>query len=232
MLADIFTGIFDATSESSSVDVKNFLICLAVSLAIGAFLAAVYTFKNRYTKSFILTLGLLPAVVAVVIMLVNGNIGAGIAVAGAFGLVRFRSAQGTAREIGAIFLAMGAGLACGMGYLGYAGLFVLILGAAMFVFQWVTAKRPAKKKAEKLLTVTIPEDLDYGKVFDDLFDKYTDGHESVQVKTVNMGSMYRLKYLVKLKDTDLEKAFIDEIRCRNGNLEVSLNRVEEDAREL
>lgn len=206
--------------------VWDFLICLAVALAAGAFLGFAYSFRGRATKSFIVTLALLPSAVGVVIMLVNGNLGAGVAVAGAFSLIRFRSSPGTAREIVSIFLAMCVGLAIGMGYVGYAVLFAVIMGAIFLILNIVGIwERRAPK--EKLLRITIPEDLNYTDVFEDLFNEYTTKHETVSVKTTNMGSMFKLTYHVTLKDLSREKQFIDELRCRNGNLEIALSDREE-----
>ena len=231
MLDTLFTGLFD--SETTAViDVRQFLLCILVSLIIGAFLAASYTYKSRYTQSFVITLAVIPSVVCVIIMLVNGNVGAGVAVAGAFSLVRFRSVPGTAKEIGAIFLAMGAGLAAGMGYLGFAVLFSVILAGASLLygrFGFGTSKKQQKKKT---LHITIPEDLDYTDVFEDLFDEYTNMHQIVSVKTTNMGSLFRLTYDVELKTIDNEKKFIDEIRCRNGNLEIHMTQLETVSYEL
>ncbi|MBR6093868.1 MAG: DUF4956 domain-containing protein [Lachnospiraceae bacterium] len=221
-----FTGIFESTT--TSLQIGDFLLCLCVSLAIGAFLAFVYTVRNQYTQSFILTIGLIPAVVCVVIMMVNGNIGAGIAVAGAFSLVRFRSAPGSAKEICAIFLAMGVGLMTGMGYLGYATVFAIVLGAAMLLFNVLFGKE-RKDVLGKTLHITIPENLEFETVFDDLLDAYTSKHQLMSVKTTNMGSLYKLTYDVVFKETGKEKEFMDQIRCRNGNLEVSLTRSAETA---
>lgn len=223
MLDTIFKGIFDGDGQTV-IAVSDFLLCVGVALVIGLFLAAVYTYKSRYTMSFVLTLALLPAVVCVVIMMVNGNVGAGVAVAGAFSLVRFRSVPGTAREIGAIFLAMSAGLVNGMGYLGYAVLFSLVLGLIMLLYQGVGSRNRGERN--KTMRITIPEDLDYTHVFDDLLERYTTAHEVVSVKTTNMGSLFRLTYHITLKDPAQEKAFIDELRCRNGNLEISISRQE------
>lgn len=196
---------------------------MCTSLLIGAFLAATYAYKTRYTKSFILTLALLPAIVCVVILMVNGNIGAGVAVAGAFSLVRFRSVPGTAREITVIFLAMGAGLVSGMGYLGYAVLFSLILGG---LFALISASSFGEPAPGKQLRITIPEDLDYSGVFDDLIRTYTSEHELLSVKTTNMGSLFRLTYNITLIDSSKEKEFIDALRTRNGNLEISISKQE------
>ena len=165
MLNTLFSGIFSSTTQT--IAVPQFLLCIAVALVIGIFLAAVYSYKTKYTKSFVVTLALLPAVVCVVIMMVNGNVGAGVAVAGAFSLVRFRSVPGTAKEIGTIFLAMGAGLICGMGYLGYAVLFSLILGIAMFILNKVNIGADKRLEQDRILKITIPEDLNYTGAFDD-----------------------------------------------------------------
>ena len=165
-------------------------------------------------------------------MMVNGNVGAGVAVAGAFSLVRFRSVPGTAKEIGTIFLAMAAGLIAGMGYLGYAVLFSLIMGIVMLLLNILGVGTHQKDTKDKTLKITIPEDLNYGGAFDDVFEKYTEKCEIVSVKTSNMGSLYKLTYHLNLKDTSEEKAFLDELRCRNGNLEISIARQEVNVNEL
>ena len=226
----IFNGIFN-TELTQTISVQDFLLCMGVSLVIGLIMAAAYMFKNEHTKSFIVTLSLLPAVVCVVIMMVNGNIGAGVAVAGAFSLVRFRSAPGSAKEIVTIFLAMGAGLIAGMGYLGFAVLFTVIM-CAMFLVYNTLADNAKSEAVNKTIKITIPEDLDYTGVFDDIFAEYTKKHELVKVKTTNMGSMFRLTYNVTLKDAICEKQMIDRIRERNGNLEIMVSRQENHSAEL
>ncbi len=231
MLDVIFEGIFE-NGGAMVFTVPEFLLCMGVSLAIGVFLALVYTYKSRYTKSFVVTLAILPAVVCVVIMMVNGNVGAGVAVAGAFSLVRFRSAPGTAKEIGTIFLAMGAGLIAGMGYLGYAAVFSVLLGLVMMFYQKIGLGETKGAAREKTLHITIPEDLDYTQVFDDLLEKYTSASEEVSVKTTNMGSMFKLTYQITLKNAMEEKELIDALRCRNGNLEISITRQEAAVYEL
>lgn len=230
MLDTIFQGIFDSTT--TVIPVSQFLLCIAISLLIGIFLAAVFTYKSRYSRSFLTALALLPAAVCVVIMMVNGNIGAGVAVAGAFSLVRFRSAPGTAKEIISIFLAMGAGLIAGMGYLGFAVLFALILGGVMFVYELIGFGASKKPLQDKILRITIPEDLDYTGVFDDLLKQYTTHSEIKSVKTTNMGSMFKLTYEITLTAPLKEKEFIDALRCRNGNLEISLSNQEVSGYEL
>lgn len=230
MINSIFNGLFDLEG-ASVIAVEDFLLCLAFSLVAGIVLALAYTFKNRYTKSFILTLALLPAVVCVVIMMVNGNIGAGVAVAGAFSLVRFRSAPGSAKEIVMIFLAMGAGLIIGMGYIAYAMLFTVLMSLIFTVYNYLTIKTK-NIDLYKTLKVVIPEDLNYTEVFSDILDKYTKECELISVKTTNLGSMYKLTYEVKLKDPKLEKEFIDNLRMRNGNLEIIICRLENIVTEL
>ena len=230
MMNTLFNGVFD-TSSQSALSVGNFLLCLAVSLVIGLFIAAVYGYKSRSSQSFLVTLALLPAVVCVVIMMVNGNVGAGVAVAGAFSLVRFRSAPGTAREIGAIFLAMAAGLITGMGYLGYAVLFVVILGVMNFLYESIGRKK-TESETGKTLHITIPENLDYTNVFDEIFKEYTGSYQMLNVKTTNMGSLFKLTYQADLKEGVSEKEFIDKLRCRNGNLEIMLTKQESAGFEL
>lgn len=166
-----------------------------------------------------MTLALLPAIVQVVIMLVNGSIGAGIAVMGAFNLVRFRSVPGSAKEICSIFLAMAVGLATGMGYLLLAGILAVVICTIQLIFSFI--KIGDKTSVKKELRITIPESLDYTGVFDELFEQYTKLNELVEVKTANMGSLYKLRYIVILKEQSQEKQFIDDLRCRNGNLEIS-----------
>ena len=231
MLQTIFKGIFD-NGTVEIVSIKNFLICMFASLLIGLFISFVYTFKNRYTGSFLLTLALIPCVVCVVIMMVNGNIGAGVAVAGAFSLVRFRSAPGNAKEIANIFLAMGAGLICGMGYIGYAVLFTLILCTVMFLLRLFGFGKNGGSKKERTLKITIPEDLNYTTIFDEIFDKYTSSRTLIKVKTSNMGSLFKLTYDLSLKDASKEKEFIDELRVRNGNLEIQLMQQQTNSDEL
>lgn len=208
----------------TELTLTSFLICTGVSLLLGVGTALVAGYRSRSTQSLAVTLAILPAVVQAVIMLVNGSIGAGIAVAGAFSLVRFRSAPGTAREIAAIFLAMAIGLATGMGYVGLAALLFLILAGAMLA---LTALRFGQKEdAGRILKITIPEDLDYDGLFDDLFERYTTVHTLEKVKTTNMGTLYELRYRITLRQEPVPKVFLDELRCRNGNLNITCCREE------
>ena len=231
MLEQVFQGVFDS-STTSVIEPQNFLLCVFVSLAIGFVTALMYTYRSRCTRSFVATLALMPAVVCVVIMMVNGNVGTGVAVAGAFSLVRFRSAPGTAREIGAIFLAMGAGLICGMGYLAYAALFAVLLSAVSMLYNRFAFGERRTAALYRTLHITIPEDLDYTGVFDGMLKKYTTEYELTQVKTTNMGSLFRLTCDLTLRGTDVEKDLIDELRCRNGNLEISVSRQQSEGYEL
>ena len=223
MLELLFRGLFDSDT-ATVITVSDFLLCILFSLALGLLIACFSMYRNRCSRSFILTLALLPAVVCVVIMMVNGNVGTGVAVAGAFSLVRFRSAPGSAREIGALFVAMGTGLITGMGYLGYGALFTLILGGAMMLYNAASLHTGARRTAERTLHITIPEDLDYMGVFDPILGQYTCRYSLTQVKTTNMGSLFLLEYAVRMKEPGVEKRMIDEVRCLNGNLKVVLGR--------
>lgn len=215
MLNSIITG--------SKITLNAFIICTAASLALGLCIALLFMYKNQYTHSFVVTLAMLPAVVQVVIMLVNGNIGTGVAVAGTFGLVRFRSAPGTAKEISMIFLAMAIGLATGMGYVGLAALFFVVMAAFTLVLSIL--RFGAGSENERELKITIPENLDYDGLFDDLFQQYLRSFHLERVKTTNMGTLYELDYHVVLKNDQIPKAFLDELRCRNGNLNIVCGRV-------
>ncbi len=212
MLNSIITG--------TEITLGAFFICTAVSLILGIAAAALSMFKakSKYSQSYILTLAMLPSLVQIVIMMVNGNIGAGVAVAGAFGLIRFRSAPGTAKEIGMVFLTTAIGLATGMGYVGIAVVFFIIIAAFMLV---LTATRFGSGASdERELKITIPENLDYDGLFDDLFQKYTRCADLDRVKTTNMGTLYELSYKIALRDGVSSKQFLDELRERNGNLNI------------
>ena len=231
MLENLFRGIFD-TDLVAVISVTDFLLCLGCSLVLGLVMAFAYMYRTRYTKSFVITLALLPAVVCVVIMLVNGNVGTGVAVAGAFSLVRFRSVPGTAKEICTLFLAMGAGLIAGMGYLGFAVLFTLVMCVIFVLYNCLDFGAKKNAATFKTFTITIPEDLDYSGVFDDIFAEFTRSHDLIRVKTTNMGSMFKLTYNVELADATREKEMIDKLRCRNGNLEISVSKQETVGTEL
>ena len=220
MLEKIFSGIFSQPGEAV-ISVGDFLLCILASIVAGVVIAIAYTYKSRYTKSFLMTICILPAVVCAVIMMVNGNIGTGVAVAGAFSLVRFRSAPGSAKEICAIFIAMGTGLISGMGYLGYAILFAILMSVVTVVFKAVRIGRV--KDESKALMITVPEDLNYDEIFDDILKKYTTSYEMVSVKTSNLGSLFKIKYIIDMKNDVSTKSMIDELRVRNGNLEIRIS---------
>lgn len=228
---NLFQGLFD-TDLTVVISVSDFLLCIITSLIIGLVLAFVYKYRSHYTKSFIVTLALLPAVVCVVIMMVNGNVGAGVAVAGAFSLVRFRSVPGTAKEITMLFLAMGAGLIAGMGYLGFALLFTVLMCMVCLLYNHLDFGVGKNSAIYKTLNITIPEDLDYTGVFEEILQDYTRSFELIRVKTTNMGSMFRLTYNLVLLDSAKEREMIDRLRCRNGNLEISVSKQETTVTEL
>lgn len=218
-MTTLFTNIFDITTEQISL--APFLTCIFVALISGTILALVYSINNKASYSFYISIAMLPAIICVVIMMVSGNIGAGIAVAGAFSLIRFRSAPGSAKEITTIFIAMDAGLLAGMGYLLYTVLFTIILSAILYCFSAIAQKKEYSS-VKKDLRITIPEDLNYSDVFDEILKKYTVSYCLVSVKTSNMGSLYKLQYVVEMGESAQEKEFIDSLRCRNGNLEISI----------
>lgn len=215
MLDSIFNPIY-----TSDFNFTSYIFCTLASVVLGLVIAAASGFKNKQSKSVTLSLILLPAIVQTVIMLVNGSVGTGIAVMGAFSLVRFRSVPGSAKEIVAIFLAMATGLATAMGYVLLAVVFVVIICIVMILSTLIG--KGEKDDLCRELRITIPEDLSYAHCFDDLFLKYTQSTRLVTVKTTNMGSLYKLIYDIKLKNDDSTQAFIDDLRCRNGNLEISI----------
>ena len=200
------------------------------SIVLGAILALIHKSYTNSSKGFVITIAILPAIVQMVIMLVNGNLGTGVAVMGAFSLVRFRSIPGNAREINSIFMAMAVGLATGMGYLAAAALFVVMIGGISILFN-ITGFGETKLLTKEL-KITIPETLDYNGVFDDLFDQYVKKQELIHVKTTNMGSLYKLTYRIVMRNPKEEKALIDDLRCRNGNLEITCGKVSYNSEEL
>lgn len=206
--------------SAGDISFAALLVCTLCSLLLGAAIAAVFTHGENSTRSFRLTLTLLPAIVQMVIMLVNGDVGTGVAVMGAFGLVRFRSAPGSAREICAIFLAMAAGLACGTQHLAVAAVFTLMI----CIVSLACSALEGAKDNEKTLKITIPESLDYSGAFDEVLDEFTASRRLEEVRTTNMGSLFKITYTIRLKDDRREKEFIDKLRERNGNLEISCGR--------
>lgn len=223
MLDAALTSIFGSTdSLVAGVSTVDFLLCCVASIVLGAAVAAIYMFRHTYSKNFVVTLALLPLIVQMVITLVNGNLGAGIAVMGVFNLVRFRSIPGSAKDIGNVFLAMAIGLATGMGFIALAVLFTVIVGIVNVIY--VLTPFGKQKEPEKTLKITIPEDLEYDGMFDKVLARYTDNFELTEVQTTNMGSLFLLEYAVRMKAPGVEKKLIDEVRCLNGNLKVVLGR--------
>lgn len=222
MLSSIFhPGTFSVAGVAAA---------MATALVLGIAIALLYKMSSAHIGNFVVILAVLPLLVQSVIMTVNGNLGASVAVLGAFGLVRFRSAPGTAREIGFIFFAMAVGLATGMGFLSLAALITIVTGFAILVLE--KAHLGSTDSKERQLRITIPEDLNYTGIFDDLFLSYTKYARLERVKTTNMGTMYELSYHLEMKNIEKEKAFIDDLRCRNGNLSIILGLVQREKNEL
>ena len=207
---------------SSSVTASEFFLMAGVAVVSGLLFAWIMSRRVRSTKRFFIVVSLIPFVVGAVITFVNGNIGAGVAIGGAFSLIRFRSAQGTAEEIAAILIAVGAGIAYGMGYLAYGVLILTALALLYFLFASLHLFDSKPMREERLLKVTVPESLEYTELFDEPFARYLKSFERLGVKTTGMGSMFRLSFLIRMTDPKEEKAFIDELRTRNGNLEIAL----------
>ena len=226
MLSHLFYDIFTDTA----VDPAMMMLAIGVSLLLGLVIAKVYQFKTVYSKSFVMSLALLPTLIAIVIFLVNGSLGAGVAVMGAFSLIRFRSAPGGAKELVSIFLVMTIGIAIGMGYLVFATVFTLIMSLAMLLLEVVNFGQ--MKHSMRQLTIVIPESLDYESIFDDIFNKAANHVELANVKTSDMGSLFKIKYIIQLNGRMTEKELIDALRTRNGNLEIAISRYITKEKEL
>lgn len=220
--------LFDSIIYGNDITIDVYLICLLFAGLCGVVTALAASFRSHSSKSFLTSLILLPMIVCTVIAMVNGNIGTGVAVMGAFSLIRFRSVPGKARDIVVIFLAMTAGLACAGGYVGIALVFTVLVGLGMVIVSLI----PMGSERALDLSITIPESLRYANEFDDLFAKYLKSHSLMQAKTTNMGSLYKLRYRVEMKDARQSQSFIDELRCRNGNLEISLSEITGSMEEL
>lgn len=221
MLNSIFTGV------GSSIDLISILICVICSVFLGLIVAFTYKTTSKYSKNFLITLSMLPLLVEAVIIMVNGNLGTSVAILGAFGLVKFRSLPGTSKEILFVFFTMTIGLACGMGHIFYATIITFIGCGLILLFSRVNIFE--LNGSMKTLKVSMPEDLDYTNVFDDIFKKYANKVEIEKVKTTNMGSLYELTYRVSLKARINEKKFIDDLRVRNGNLKIVLTHALDDS---
>lgn len=225
----MFESIFTTTTDNT-IEITSALLCVGIALILGIIIGVAYMFacrKEGYGKNFIVGLVLLPTIVAVVILLIGSNVARAFSMAGAFALVRFRSAPGNAKDISVVFFAMAAGLACGLGYVTFAAVFVVILAAVLLVLSETGFAEG--NKGVKQLKVVIPENLNYTNVFDEVFETYVSKAELRKVKTTNMGTMFELTYNVIVKKDADEKEFIDALRVRNGNLNVMLGMLESDA---
>ena len=223
----MFESILDSTS---SLSINSVLLCSVCAIVLGLIVSIVHMICGKNSKNFAITLAILPFLVSAVIMMVNGNLGTSVAVLGAFSLVRFRSIPGNSREIASVFLAMAIGLAVGMGQLVFASILTVIASLVTIILSKTSFG--SKKEEEKKLKIVIPEDLDFTGVFDDIFKKYLKNQKLEKVKTTNLGSLYELTYTVVLNDGVNEKEFIDELRCRNGNLNIILGLFDENANDL
>ena len=215
----MFNTIFD--TSASGLDIKTALIAAGAALLLGVALAITHQKTSQTTKGFLITLATLPLLVMAVMIMINGSLGTSIAILGAFSLIRFRSLQGKAKDLLAIFFAMMIGLACGMGHILFGTVITIIAILAIILFTYTHFLEPDSH--ERVLKIVIPEDLDYDEVFTEIFKKYTSRHRLVKMKTMNMGSLYKLTYDVKLKHDIKEKDFLDEIRVKNCNLKVLLS---------
>lgn len=205
---------------SEVVTLPQFFIVMVAAIILGVLTSLVFSYKSKSSTGFAITLSILPMAIALVIMLVNGNIGAGVAVAGAFALVRFRSVPGTAREIAAIFTTVAIGLALGMGYVGVAAIFFVLV--AVFVIVLTVIKSGKNTEDCKTLKISVPENYDYDGLFDELLNQYTSSFKLKKVRTTNMGTLFELTYEINLKNGNATKTFIDELRKKNGNLPISI----------
>lgn len=208
----------------ASISFMDELICIVVAFFLGGVISFTHKITTKTTHNFLLTLAILPVLVQIVILLINGNLGTSVAVAGAFSLVRFRSLPRNSKEIISVFWAMAVGLALGMGYIAYAVVFTIIIAVIIIIINKLVISN--EEISRRKLKIVIPENMDYDDIFKDIFEKYTNKAEINKVKTTNMGSMYELSYYVELKKNINQKSFLDEIRCRNGNLLVMLEREE------
>ena len=215
----MFNSIFDSTTTGLSITTG--LICAAVALALGIVIAITHMKTSQTTKGFLTTLATLPLLVMAVMIMINGNLGTSIAILGAFSLIRFRSIQGQAKDLLSVFFAMMVGLACGMGHILFAAVITVIAVIAILVFSYTNFLEPNQK--QRVLKIVVPEDLDYEEVFDEIFAKYTSRAKLIRMKTMNMGSLYKLTYDVTMKNDVKEKDFLDEIRVKNCNLKVLLS---------
>lgn len=220
----MFESIFSATTDSTSISLINSILTIFISFILGGFISFTYmktADKSGYSQNFALTLIIVPTVIAIIVLLIGSNIARAFSLAGTFSLIKFRSAPGEPKDISYVLFTMAAGLACGVGFYGYAVLFTIFLCLLMFALNIFNFGK--KKISQKLLKITIPEDLNFEGAFDDIFEQFTTGHELIKVKTTDLGSLYQIVYTVTMNNTTSQKEFLDELRCRNGNLNITLS---------
>lgn len=213
----LFNNIFQQTTMGIGI----FLLCILFSFIIGVIYLIAYKIKNETSRTMEVAILILPTIISVVIIMVNGNLGVGVAIAGAFSLVRFRSVQGNAKDICLIFMVMCSGLIIGVGYIGYAMVFSIVMGTLVVLSNMLILNNK-KLQYKKCLKITLPDDLDYENIFDEILNKYTNYHKIQSIKTTNLGSLIKIKYDIILKEDTYEKDFIDELRVKNGNLEIAI----------
>lgn len=212
--------------HAGTFDIRSVAIAMTAALLLGLVISVVYHITSEEPGRFTVVIAVMPLLVTAVIMIVNGNLGTSVAVLGAFGLVRFRSATGSAWEIVFLFFSMAVGLAVGMGFISLAAIITVSVGVLLVILEKTGYGQGVSRQRD--LKITIPEDLHYADLFDDLFQKYAKNVQFRRVKTTNMGTMYELNYRLELRNPGDEKTFIDQIRCRNGNLTVSMGVVERE----
>ncbi|MCX7922544.1 MAG: DUF4956 domain-containing protein [Clostridia bacterium] len=220
----MFESFFGTTAADTTISLTNALLTIIISFLLGGIISITYmktSKRNGYSQNFALTLVMTPSVIAIIILLIGSNIARAFSLAGAFSIIKFRSAPGDPKDIAYVLFSMAAGLACGAGFYGYAVLFTVILCLLMFMLNLLNFG--AKKTSQKLLKIIIPEDLDYEGAFDDIFSKFTTGCELKKVRTTDLGSLYELVYMVTMENKTSQKEFLDALRCRNGNLNITLS---------
>lgn len=223
MVDSIFTSISNSTA-SSPIALMDSVLTIIISFILGAVISITYmktSKKGAYSQNFSLTLVIIPTIIAIIVLLIGSNIARAFSLAGAFSIIRFRSAPGDPKDIAFVLFTMAAGLACGVGAYGYAGLFTVFLCVLMYILSIIDFG--VKKVSHKLLKITIPEDLDYEGAFDDIFASYTTRHELIKVKTMDLGSLFQLIFTVTMDNNKSQKEFLDALRCRNGNLNITLS---------
>ena len=218
--------MFNSIIDSGGLTLVSASICVIVSIVLGIMISFIHMKGGRYSKNYVITLAILPLLVATVMIMVNGNLGTGVAIAGAFSLVRFRSMQGTSREIISIFWSMAIGIAVGMGQILFAIMVTVIVSLVLMIFNITNFGED--RESHKILDILVPEDLDYDTIFDEILKKYTSSCELLKIKTTNLGSLYELRYNVSIKKNLKEKDMIDELRVRNGNLKICLHKEESE----